>query len=67
MASIKSQLVLHDGMTGTLRSITKALNMTLSSFEAMQRSSGKAINTASISAARTEIGKANANLEQMEK
>lgn len=67
MASIKSQLVLHDGMTGTLRSINKALNMTLSSFEAMQRSSGKAINTASISAARSELGKANANLEQMEK
>lgn len=66
MASISSQLVLHDGMTSTLRSINKALNLVLSSFESVQRASGQAVDTASIITAREELGKANANLEQME-
>ncbi len=66
MASIKSQLVLRDGMTPALRNITKALNMTLSSFEAVQRASGRAVNTASINAARAELGRANTALDQVE-
>ena len=36
MALIKSQLVLTDGMTGPLKSINKAMNIVLNSFEAMQ-------------------------------
>lgn len=67
MASIKSQLVLTDGMTGPLKSINKALNLVLSSFEATQRASGKAINTASITSARAELGRANAQIEKMER
>lgn len=67
MASIKSQLVLTDGMTGPLKSINKALNLVLSSFEATQRASGKAINTASITSARAELGKASAQIEEMER
>lgn len=67
MASIKSQLVLTDGMTGPLKSINKALNLVLSSFEATQRASGRAINTASITSARAELGKANAQIEEMER
>lgn len=49
MALIKSQLVLTDGMTGPLKSINKAMNIVLNSFEAMQDASGRAIDTASIS------------------
>ena len=67
MASIKSQLVLTDGMTGPLKSINKALNLVLSSFEATQRASGKAINTASITSARTELARASAQIEEMER
>ena len=67
MASIKSQLVLTDGMTGPLKSINKALNLVLSSFEATQRASGKTINTASITSARAELGKASAQIEEMER
>jgi len=67
MASIKSQLVLSDGMTAPLKSINKALNLVLSSFEATQRASGRAINTASISSARAELGRANAQIEEMER
>lgn len=48
MALIKSQLVLTDGMTGPLKSINKAMNIVLNSFEAMQDASGRAIDTASI-------------------
>lgn len=67
MASIKSQLVLTDGMTGPLKSINKALNLVLSSFEATQRASGRAINTASITSARAELGRANAQIEELER
>lgn len=41
MALIKSQLVLTDGMTGPLKSINKAMNIVLNSFEAMQDASGR--------------------------
>ena len=67
MASIKSQLVLNDGMTGPLRNINKALNMVISGFESAQRTSGKAINVSTFTAARAELGKANAGLDEMER
>lgn len=66
MALIKSQLVLTDGMTGTLKSINKAMNIVLNSFEAMQDASGRAIDTASIQEAREELARASATLDQLE-
>ena len=66
MASIKSQLVLNDGMTGPLKSINKALNLVISNFEAAQRASGRAIDTASITSARAELGRANRAVEEIE-
>ena len=66
MALIKSQLVLTDGMTGPLKSINKAMNIVLNSFEAMQDASGRAIDTASIQEAREEIARASAALDQLE-
>lgn len=66
MALIKSQLVLTDGMTGPLKSINKAMNIVLSSFEAMQDASGRAIDTASIQEAREELARASAALDQLE-
>ena len=67
MASIKSQLILIDGMTGPLRHITKALNMVINGFESAQRASGKAVDISTITAARVELGKANAGLDEMER
>lgn len=67
MASIKSQLILNDGMTGPLRNINKALNMVISGFESAQRASGKAIDVSTFTAARAELGKANAGLDEMER
>lgn len=66
MALIKSQLVLTDGMTGPLKSINKAMNIVLNSFEAMQDASGRAIDTASIQEAREELARASAALDQLE-
>lgn len=66
MALIKSQLVLTDGMTGSLKSINKAMNIVLNSFEAMQDASGRAIDTASIQEAREELARASAALDQLE-
>lgn len=66
MALIKSQLVLTDGMTGPLKSINKAMNIVLNSFEAMQGASGRAIDTASIQEAREELARASAALDQLE-
>lgn len=66
MALIKSQLVLTDGMTGPLKSINKAMNIVLNSFEAMQDASGRAIDTASIQEAREELARASAALDKLE-
>lgn len=66
MALIKSQLVLTDSMTGPLKSINKAMNIVLNSFEAMQDASGRAIDTGSIQEAREELARASAALDQLE-
>ena len=66
MALIKSQLVLTDGMTGPLKSINKAMNIVLNSFETMQDASGRAIDTTSIQEAREELARASAALDQLE-
>lgn len=66
MALIKSQLVLTDGMIGPLKSINKAMNIVLNSFEAMQDASGRAIDAASIQEAREELARASAVLDQLE-
>ncbi len=67
MASVKSSLVLNDRMSGALQSINKALNLVIDNFEAVQRVSGNSINVANINAARQELGRANAVLEDMER
>lgn len=52
MATIKSQMTLNDGMSAVLKKITKALDITLASFEQVQQASGNAVNVATIEAAR---------------
>lgn len=66
MASIKTQLVLSDGMTAPLKSINKALNLVINSFESMQTASGRAIDTAALQEARNELAKVGASLEEVE-
>ena len=66
MALIKSQLVLVDGMTAPLRSIHKAMNLALNSFESMQTASGRAIDTRSFQNAREELARMGAELDNIE-
>lgn len=66
MATIKSQLALNDGMSAVLKKINSALNLTLTSFEQVQRASGAAIDNAAISEARAGLVEANRVLDEME-
>ncbi len=66
MGAVQSRLVINDGMTPALRRINNAMKLMLDNFEAVQRASGRSINTSNLSAARQEIGKANALLDDME-
>lgn len=52
MATIKSQITLNDGMSSVLKKITRALDITLASFEQVQQASGKAVDTSLIEEAR---------------
>lgn len=65
MASIRSQMVLNDGISGVLRKINTALNITLNAFEQVQRASGNAVDTAQIQAARAALVEANREVDNM--
>lgn len=65
MASIRSQMVLNDGISGVLRKINTALNTTLNAFEQVQRASGNAVDTAQIQAARAALAEANREVDNM--
>lgn len=66
MALIKSQLVLSDAMTGPLRSINKAMNLVLNSFESMQSTASRPIDTASIDSARQELARMSQQLDEVD-
>ena len=66
MATIRTAIQVQDRMTVPLRSITNALNITISSFEAMQRASSNAIDTSSIQAAREQLNKAEIAFDEIE-
>jgi len=65
MASIRSQMVLNDGMSSVLRKITSALDTTLNAFEQVQRASGRAVDAAEIAQARSALVGANAEITEM--
>lgn len=66
MATIRTAIQVYDGMSPGLKAITNALNITISSFEAMQRASSNAIDTSSIQAARAELNKAEIAFDEIE-
>lgn len=67
MATIQASIKLNDGMSPALRSMQKALNIVINSFESMQRASDKGINTNAIKAARAELAKTGAYFNKIEK
>ncbi len=66
MATIKTAIALYDGVTAPLRSMNKAINIVLNSFEAMQSASSRAIDTSAIRDAREELAKAATAFDSIE-
>ena len=66
MATIKSQMVLEDGVSGILKKMTRALDITLASFEQVQQASGKAFDTHLIEEGRGLIVESVRDIERME-
>lgn len=66
MATIKTSIQMFNGMTPGLRNMTNALNIAISSFEAMQRVSSNSIDTSSLQTARAELNRAEAAFNQVE-
>lgn len=66
MATIRTAIQVYDGMSPGLKAITNALNITISSFEALQAASSNAVDTSSIQAARAELNKAETAFNEVE-
>jgi tape measure domain-containing protein len=67
MATIRTAIQIQDGMTPAMRSMTNALNICISSFEAMQSASSRSVDTASLTAARNELNKASIAMDSVER
>ena len=65
MATIRSQMVLNDGMSAVLKRITSALDTTLNAFEQVQRASGRAVDAAQIAQVRSQLVGANAGIQEL--
>ena len=65
MATIKSQMTLNDGMSAVLKKITSALDITLTSFEQVQRASGNAMDVSKIEAARGALADASNAVDEL--
>lgn len=66
MATIRSQMVLNDQVTGVLKNITRALDITLHSFEQMQDASANAVDVRILNQARAGLGEVNLAVREME-
>ncbi|VFD04738.1 tape measure protein [Clostridioides difficile] len=66
MATIQTSIRIFDGMTPAFRHMTNAMNIVLSSFEQLQRTSNNAIDANSIRTAREELARAEAGFDRLE-
>lgn len=66
MAGINSAIRITDGMSPALKSMNKALNIVLNSFEKVQAISGNAIDVADIRDARAELANAASAVNRLE-
>lgn len=66
MGTIRSQMVLNDQVTGVLKNITRALDITLHSFEQMQDASANAVDVRLLNQARAGLGEVNLAVREME-
>ncbi|HCQ5570166.1 TPA: tape measure protein [Clostridioides difficile] len=66
MATIQTSIRIFDGMTPAFRHMTNAMNIVLSSFEQLQRTSSNVIDANSIRTAREELARAEAGFDRLE-
>lgn len=66
IATIRTSIQIQDNMSRAFQSMNTAMNVVLSSFESLQRASGRAVDTASIQLARQELARAGAAFDQVE-
>ncbi|HBG1599430.1 TPA: tape measure protein, partial [Clostridioides difficile] len=64
--TIQTSIRIFDGMTPAFRHMTNAMNIVLSSFEQLQRTSSNAIDANSIRTAREELARAEAGFDRLE-
>lgn len=66
MATIRTAIQVDDRMSGAFRSITNAMNITISAFSDLQEATHNAVDVSSIEAARAELSRAEVTLNQVE-
>lgn len=66
MATIRTAIVLYDGVTSPLRNMQKAMGIVLNSFESMQRASSNAVDVSAIQEAREELARAETAFDSIE-
>lgn len=66
LATIRTSIQLYDSMSPALRSMNKALNVVLNSFEAMQTASSNSVDTSEIRNARDELARVETQLDSVE-
>jgi tape measure domain-containing protein len=67
MATIRTAIQITDGMSPAFRSMNKAMNIVLNSFEALQTASHNAVDTSSIQRAREELARAETSFNDVER
>lgn len=66
MATIRTAIALYDGVTAPLKSMCRAMNIVINSFESVQRVSGRAVDTRALQEAREELARAGSALDSIE-
>lgn len=66
MATIRTAIAIYDGVTSPLKSMQKAMNIVINSFETMQSTSGRAVDVSAIQEAREELARAGTAFDAIE-
>ncbi len=66
MPTLRTAIALYDGVTAPLQHMTRAMDVVLNSFEAMQNASAHAVNVSAIRVAREELAQARIAFDSIE-
>lgn len=66
MATIRTSIQVHDGLSGALRHMNSALQSVVTSFEQMQTATNQGINTAQFESARRDLALASQQMQEFE-